>query len=251
MRDLIPLWLLLAGFGGGVTGSVAGLASLVSYPALLAVGVPALSANMTNTVALVFSGVGSVWGSRPELSGQPAQLRRLCLLALAGGISGAVLLLVTPARAFDLLVPWLIAAGSLGILVRRRVRPVPDEPGAARRRWILDLAVFLIALYGGYFGAAAGVVLLAVLLLVTAESLPRSNAVKNLLLGLANAVAAVAFVIVGPVRWADALPLAAGFLVGGRVGPSIVRRVPAGPLRAVIACGGIGLAVHLGLDAYG
>lgn len=251
MRHLIFLWLVLAGFGGGVAGSVAGLASLVSYPALLAAGVPALSANMTNTVALVFSGVGSVWGSRPELTAHSAPLRRLCLVALAGGITGAVLLLVTPARAFDLLVPWLIAAGSLGILVRRRTRAVPDGIATGHRRLVLDVAVFLIALYGGYFGAAAGVVLLAVLLLLTTDSLPRSNAVKNLLLGLANAVAAIAFVIVGPVRWADAVPLAIGFLVGGRVGPAIVRRVPAAPLRAAIACGGIGLAVHLGLTAYG
>lgn len=249
MHTLDPLWLLLAGVGGGIAGSVAGLASLVSYPALLAVGIPAVTANMTNTVALVFSGVGSVWGSRPELQEPPTALRRLCLSALAGGLTGAALLLVTPARAFDLLVPWLVAAGSLGILVRRRTREAPRR-AAPRRAGVLGLAVYLIALYGGYFGAAAGVVLLAVLLFATAENLARSNAVKNLLLGLANTVAAVTFVVVGPVRWSAALPLAVGFLAGGRVGPAIVRRVPAGPLRALIACGGLALAVHLGLDAY-
>lgn len=248
MPPLDALWLALAGLGGGLAGSVAGLASLVSYPALLAVGLPALSANMTNTVALVFSGVGSVWGSRPELTGQPPRLRRLGAVAVAGGTSGAILLLVTPAKVFTLVVPGLIAAASLAIVLRRKAGRV--APRRARPAWLLDLAVFLIALYGGYFGAAAGVVLLAVLLVATAEGLARSNAVKNLLLGLANAVAAVAFAVAGPVHWLDALPLAAGFLVGGRLGPAVVRRVPAGPLRALIACAGLGLAIRLGIAAY-
>ena len=110
--------------------------------------------------------------------------------------------------------------------------------------------VFLVALYGGYFGAAAGVIMLAVLLLATAQPLAGANALKNLLLGMANAVAAICFAAFGPVRWWDVLPLAAGFLVGGRLGPIIVRRVPAWPLRALIAGAGLGLAVHLGLDAY-
>lgn len=248
MRNLDLLWLLLAGFGGGLTGSIAGLASLVSYPALLAVGIPALTANMTNTVALVFSGVGSVWGSRPELAAHPARLRSLGGAAVAGGIVGAALLFLTPAHFFALLVPWLIGLGSLGVLARRRA-PV----GAATRRErpvLLATAVFFVSLYGGYFGAASGVVLLAVLLAMTTVDFARSVALKNLLLGLANAVAAAAFVFEGPVRWSAAVPLAAGFLVGGRLGPGIVRRVPAGPLRVFIACGGVALAVHLGLGAY-
>ena len=110
--------------------------------------------------------------------------------------------------------------------------------------------MFLITVYGGYFGAAAGVLLLALLLSVSGESLARSNAMKNLVLGLANAVASVAFIAFGPVRWSAVVPLAAGFLVGGRLGPLVVRRAPAGPLRVLIACAGLGLAVHLGLDAY-
>jgi hypothetical protein len=110
--------------------------------------------------------------------------------------------------------------------------------------------VFLVTVYGGYFGAAAGVLLLALLLIATGEPLARRNAMKNLLLGLANAVAAVVFVVFGPVRWSAVLPLAVGFLVGGRLGPLVVRRAPPGPLRAVIACAGLALAVHLGVDAY-
>jgi uncharacterized membrane protein YfcA len=248
------LWLILAGFGGGLVGSVAGLASLVSYPALLAIGLPPVTANVSNTVALVFSSIGSVWGSRPELTGQRARVRHLAYVAIAGGITGAVLLLATPSSAFAKVVPWLIGLASLGILVPRR----PSAMAAAARAGghhppglVVVLCVFLVTVYGGYFGAGAGVLLLSILLITTAESLARSNAMKNVLLGLANGMAAVLFVFFGPVRWSAVIPLAIGFLVGGRLGPIVVRRTPAGPLRVVIACGGLGLAVHLGLDAYG
>jgi uncharacterized membrane protein YfcA len=166
---------------------------------------------------------------------------------LAGGAAGATLLLLTPSSAFARLVPWLIGLASLVVLVPRAAprRPVPDVPG-----WEITLSVFGVAVYGGYFGAAAGVVLLAVLMLTTGEVLARSNAMKNLVLGLANAVAAVAFAAFGPVHWLAVVPLAAGFFIGGRAGPVLVRRAPAGPLRILIAAGGVGLAVHLGLDAY-
>jgi uncharacterized protein len=249
LGHLNPVWLVLAGFGGGLTGSVAGLASLVSYPALLAVGLPPVTANVTNTVALVFSSIGSVSGSRPELIGQRRLAWRLGAIAIAGGVSGGALLLATPSSAFSLIVPWLIGVASLGILVRRNpARPAPTE--LHRPTWVLTAGVYLVAVYGGYFGAAAGVLLLALLLLSTGEPLARSNALKNLLLGLANGVAALAFVAFGPVRWSAVIPLAAGFLLGGRLGPNIVRKAPPGPLRALIAGAGLALAVHLGLDAY-
>ena len=255
MGNLDPVWLVLAGFGGGVAGSVAGLASLVSYPALLAVGLPPVTANVSNTVALVFSSIGSVWGSHPELKGQRAQARRWGYVAVGGGITGGVLLLATPSSEFALIVPWLIGLASVGILIPRKPTAVERHalaPGGPRPPTVAaTVGVFLIGVYGGYFGAGAGVMLLALLLLTTDESLARSNAMKNLLLGLANGVAALAFVAFGPVRWSAAVPLAAGFLVGGRLGPIVVRRAPAGPLRAVVAIAGLGLAVHLALDAYG
>jgi uncharacterized membrane protein YfcA len=240
----------LAGLGGGLTGSVAGLASLVSYPALLAAGLTPVTANVSNTVALVCSSIGSVSASRLELRGQRPRALRLGGIAIAGGVVGGVLLLATPSDAFALIVPWLIGFASLAILVRRG----PAQRSLARRlgsRSGLGLGVFLVAVYGGYFGAAAGVLMLALLLLSDTESLAKSNAMKNLLLGLANGVAAVAFALFGPVRWSAVLPLGAGFLVGGRLGPMIVRRTPAAPLRVLIACAGIALAVHLGVDAYG
>jgi len=249
LTGLDPLWLVLAGFGAGLAGSVAGLASLVSYPALLALGLPPVTANVSNTVALVFSSIGSVWGSRPEFTGQQARARYLGPIAVAGGLMGGTLLLETPSRTFTLVVPWLIGLAALTIVIPRD--PGRLAPDALRRpNWKLSVGVFLVAVYGGYFGAAAGVLLLALLIVATAESLARDNAMKNLLVGLANAVAAIAFAIFGPVRWLPVIPLAVGCLIGGRLGPTIVRRFPATPLRVLIACGGLGLAVHLGLDAY-
>ena len=212
-------------------------------------GLPPVTANVTNTVSLVFSSVGSVWGSRPELAGQRQQARHLAGFAAGGGICGGLLLLATPSEDFALIVPWMIGLASLAILIRRD--PARIGPPVGRHpTWPLTVGVFLVGVYGGYFGAAAGVILLALLLISTAEPLARSTALKNLLLGLANAVAAAAFVAFGTVRWSAAVPLALGFLIGGRFGPIVVRRAPAGPLRALIACAGLGLAVHLGLDAY-
>jgi uncharacterized membrane protein YfcA len=243
------LLLVLAGVGAGLSGSIAGLASLVSYPALLAFGLAPVTANVTNTVALVFSSAGSVAGSRPELRGQRARVRHLGVVAIAGGIVGGVLLLLTPRDSFERVVPWLIGLGSLTILWPRRPMPQPDvaHPPASR---LLVVGVFLIGIYGGYFGAAAGVLMVALLLIATPETLARLNALKNVLLGLANAVAAIIFAVFGPVHWVAVIPLAAGLLVGARVGPIVVRHSPARALRVLIALAGVGLAIHLGLDAY-
>jgi uncharacterized membrane protein YfcA len=243
------LLLVLAGFGAGLTGSIAGLASLISYPAMLAVGLAPVTANVTNTVALVFSGVGSFVGSRPELAGQRARIRRLGGISLAGGIAGSALLLLTPGDAFERIVPWLVGLGSLTILVVRRPTTLIDAPHKPDSA-VFITAVFLIGVYSGYFGAGAGVLLLALLLFATSETLARSNALKNLVLGLSNGAAALIFVIFGSVSWSAAAPMAVGLFIGARLGPLVVRHVPARGLRIVIALAGIGLAVHLGLDAY-
>ena len=246
--------LVVAGVVAGLTGSIAGLASLASYPALLAVGLPPVTANVTNTVALVCSTVGSVSASRLELRGQRARVRRLALVAIGGGLCGAALLLLTPSRSFELVVPWFIGIASLAILARRHVESVVesvvDHVHRAHDGHAVTAGVALIGVYGGYFGAAAGVLLLALLLWATGESLPRSNAAKNVVLGAANAVAAVAFVCFADVRWSAVLPLGVGLLVGGRTGPAVVRRVPAAPLRAVIGAAGLVLAATLAVDVY-
>jgi hypothetical protein len=247
-------FLVLAGAGAGLTGSIAGLASLISYPALLAIGIPPVTANVTNTVALVLNSVGSVSASRPELTGQARRLVPLAGAALLGGTAGAVLLLLTPSGAFERIVPVLIAGASAAILVQRpprqlaaeghREHPVPRDP-----KW-LAFGTFAIAIYGGYFGAAAGVLMLAMYLLGTGETLPRGNAMKNLILGVANSVAAIGFIVFTSVAWSAALPLAIGLFTGGRLGPRVVRRAPQTALRRVIAVAGLALAIHLGIQAF-
>jgi uncharacterized membrane protein YfcA len=243
-------WLLLvvAGVAGGLAGSIAGLASLTTYPALLAVGLGPVAANVTNTVALVFSSAGSVSGSRPELTGQGARVRRLGVSALLGGVTGCGLLLLTAEATFERLAPWLIGFASLAILVRPRPRPL-QQPGH-RDGPAMHAGVYLVGIYGGYFGAAAGVILLALLLLGTTEPLATSNALKNALLGLANAVAAVGFALLAPVEWLAIVPLAAGLFAGARLGPVVVRHAPADALRVLIGLAGLALAVVLAGDAY-
>lgn len=244
----VPL-LVFAGVFAGLAGSIAGLASLISYPALLAAGLAPVTANVTNTVALVFSSVGSAAGSRVELRGQWAAVRRLAPVAVLGGLTGGALLLAGPPGAFERIVPVLIGFASLAILVTRRPR---EHSGLAARPHSPKVlgGVFLIGIYGGYFGAAAGVLLLALFLAVMPDSLARCNALKNVVLGMANLVAAVLFALLGSVDWLAAAPLAAGLLVGGRIGPIVVRHSPARALRVLIALAGIGLAIRLGFDAY-
>ena len=236
--------LLLAGIGAGLTGTIAGLASLVSYPALLVAGLPPVAANVTNTVALVFNGAGAALGNRAELTGQWRRVRQLGVASVLGGIVGGGLLLTTSSEAFAKIVPWLIGLGSVTILLRR-----PLELGK-RPGWPTLVGTFFIGIYGGYFGAAAGVLLLAVLLATTTDTLARVSALRNVVLALANGVAAVGFVLFGPVVWWAVVPLGVGFFIGGRLGPIVVRHAPADPLRVVIALAGVGLAVYLGFDAY-
>ncbi|MBS1693015.1 MAG: sulfite exporter TauE/SafE family protein [Actinobacteria bacterium] len=242
--------LLLAGVGGGLVGSIAGLASLTTYPALLAVGLPPVAANVTNTVALVFNGVGSIAGSRPELRGQGPWLVRTVPLMVLGGAAGAGLLLLTPASGFEKLVPILIALASLTIVLPRRAL---DGAKPRKRRAVVLLegaAIFLVGVYAGYFGAAAGVVLLALLLRAGGATLAHANAAKNVMLGISNSVAAVAFAFLAPVDWLAVVPLGIGCLIGSRLGPVVVRHSPATPLRILIGVAGLCLAVKLGIDAY-
>jgi uncharacterized protein len=247
-------FLVAAGVGAGLTGSIAGLASLISYPALLTLGIPPVTANVTNTVALVMNGVGSVAASRPELKGQGRRLVPLALAAVLGGAAGAALLLLTPTEAFERIVPFLIAGAAAAILVQRPPRELALEGVRAHLGrpdpWWLPFGTFAVAIYGGYFGAAAGVLLLAMYLLGTGEGLPRGNAMRNVILGVANSVAAVGFIVFASVAWSAVLPLALGLLAGGALGPRVVRRAPQKHLRRLIAIAGLGLAVHLGIQAY-
>ena len=272
MSAVEAIGLIFAGIGGGLTGSVAGLASLVTYPSLLAIGLPPVTANVTNTVALLFSSVGSVSASRPELVGQRRHVQRLAVAGVTGGALGGALVLLTPGDSFEKAVPWLIGLASLAILIRRRLVDVPLEErpvvrtAPATGRSVPDhrhhrhahadtstgvlAAIGVVGIYAGYFGAGAGVMMLSLLLYVTGDSLPRANAVKNVVLGLSNGVAALTFAVFGPVRWLVVVPLGFGLFIGGRLGPVVVRRTPHAPLRIGIAVAGVGLAIKLALDAY-
>jgi uncharacterized protein len=246
------LLLAVAGFGAGLSGSMAGLASLFSYPALLAVGLPAVTANVTNTVALVFSSVGSFWASRPELAGQGPLVRRYAVITGLGGAVGAGLLLVTPASAFEAVVPLLVGGAAVVLLFQPRIRAAVTRVGPADHRAhpAVIAGVFLVAVYGGYFGAAAGVLLLALLLVALPVSLLQGNAVKNLLLGVSNLVAAVGFAVFGPVDWLAVLPVAIGVLAGSRLGPVVARHLPGTALRVGIGVAGLGLATVLAAQAW-
>jgi uncharacterized membrane protein YfcA len=249
MTSYQVLVLLAAGMLGGIASTVASIASVVSYPVLLALGLPPLSANVTNTVSLVLTGAGSVLGSRPELRGQRGRVLRFGAATALGGAAGAAVLLLAPASAFSVVVPVLIGASSLLLLVQPKIRGMSPRAGAERSWWRLA-AVFGVGAYVGYFGAAGGVLLLAVLSATISEPLVRVNAIKNALTGAANGVAAVIFAILAPVHWAFVPPLAAGFLVGGFTGPRIIRRLPVTALRAGVSVCGLALAIKLGLTAY-
>jgi uncharacterized membrane protein YfcA len=241
--------LLAAGALGGIASTVASIASVVSYPVLLALGLPPLSANVTNTMSLVLTGAGSVLGSRPELAGQRERVLRLGVITALGGGAGAAVLLLAPPSAFGFVVPVLIGGSALLLLAQPMIRGLSPRPGAERSRWRLA-GVFGVAAYVGYFGAAGGVLLLAMLAAMISESLIRINAIKNAISGAANGVAAIMFAGFAPVHWIFVPPLAAGFLVGGFTGPRLVRRLPVKALRVFVALCGLALAVKLGAAAY-
>jgi uncharacterized protein len=237
--------LLGAGVLAGLVGTAGGITSLISYPALLAVGVPALAANVANIVALVACWPGSALASRAELEGRRPWLLRWAPVAAAGGALGAALLLSTPAGVFARVVPFLVAAGSLTLLAQprlaaRRQRRQTHPGGPA-----LPVGLVAVSLYNGYFGAGSGVMALALMLLTVDGNLPKANALKNMLIGAATVVAAIALVGFGPVTWVAVVPLAAGMFIGATLGPRLARRLPANVLRWTVALLGLALAVEL------
>jgi uncharacterized protein len=232
-----------AGVLAGIVGTAGGITSLISYPALLAVGVPALTANVANIVALVACGPGAALASRPELAGRADWVRRWSVAAAAGGTAGAVLLLLTPPGSFARIVPYLVALGSVALLVQPWVSALRDGRGWGKPA-VLLVGLLVISTYSGYFGAGSGVLTLALLLFTVDSELVRANALKNLI-GGATAISALILVLAGPVDWTVVLPLAAGLFTGSLIGPKVARRVPAGILRWLVALVGLGVAAWL------
>lgn len=234
--------LVAAGFGAGVVGFVTGLASIVSYPALLAVGLSPVSANVTNTVALVAVGAGSVTNSYAELAKGGRSLIAQSAFAALGGTVGAVVLLVAPEGSFEAIVPVLVVLAAVAMLMQPRLRAL-----AAQRKFpkLYPFGIFVTSIYGGYFGAGAGVIIMALIMICTSESIWRASILKSYLLGLANLVAAVLFAVLGPVHWLAALAMALGCFAGGWLGPPIVKVIPPNLLRIAVALCAFGLAIWL------
>jgi uncharacterized membrane protein YfcA len=244
----------LAGGAAGFINTVAGSGTLVTFPTLLAFGVPPVTANVSNNIGLVPGSVSGAIGWRSELTGQRPRVLRLGSASLAGGTVGAVLLLWLPESAFGAIVPVLVGLGivlvAIGPWVNRRVAATaaPDDAEEVEprdRRWVWP-AVAATGVYGGYFGAAQGILLIAVLGLGTRDTLHRDNALKNVLAGVVNGVAAVVFIVVADVDWVIVALIAVGSVVGAQVGARAGRRMPAPLLRAfIIVVGVTALAVFL------
>jgi uncharacterized membrane protein YfcA len=239
--------LVLAGAAAGLIGSAGGITSLVSYPALLAVGLPALPANIANNVALVACWPGSALASKPELRGKAPWLRRWAPVAVVGAATGSALLLLTPSGVFARVVPFLVAAGSLALLFEPRLTAWRHRHGNQHRKVALPAGLVVLSLYNGYFGAGAGVMILTLMLVLVDGHLPTANALKNMLIGAAAVVSAAIFLLFGSVDWSAAVPLGLGMLAGSRVGPLVARRLPAGLLRWLIVLLGMVLAIYLWL----
>jgi uncharacterized membrane protein YfcA len=241
--------ILLAGLAAGTINTVVGSGTLITFPTLLAFGVPPVTANVSNTIGLVPGGIAGAIGYRRELAGQRPRVLRLATASLVGGIVGAVLLLVLPDDAFAAIVPVLILLGCVLVVLQPRisawVAARHDAAGGLPHHgaWWVWPGVLLTGVYGGYFGAAQGVLLMAVLGIGVDESLQRLNAVKNVLAAIVNAIAGLLFIAVAEVDWQVVALIAVGSVVGAQIGATVGRRLPAAVLRVVIVVVGVAALV--------
>lgn len=237
-----------AGLGAGFINGVAGGGSLVSFPVLLAIGLPALNANVTSTVGIWSGYVGGSAGFRSEISTQRENLRKLAVPTLAGSVAGVVLLLGTPASAFSTLAPYLIliACGLFALqpLLSRHLQ-ARRKPGAGRPVLLLDLPVFLASTYGSYFGAGLGVLLLGILGSLLPEDLKKISGLRSAMSLVINTIAAVAFIAFAPVSWSAAGVMAGGSLAGGYLGSLFAKWVPTSVLRVLVIAVGLAAAGRL------
>lgn len=241
------------GMAAGAVNTIVGAGSLITFPLLLAVGYPPVVANVSNTVGLIPGSVSGAFGYRRELEGQRPRLVRLCAAGGLGGLSGGLILLAMPDAVFEGVVPFLIALACVLVLLqptlaRRLEKRAAGRAPAARPDVGIGLlaGVFLSGIYGGYFGAAQGVLLLGLLGIGLNEHLQRINAGKNVIAATINFAAAVLFVLVADVSWQVALLLGAGSVVGGQIGARVGRRMPAAVLRAAVLAVGIVAIVRIG-----
>ncbi len=244
--------ILLAGVAAGTINTIVGSGTLITFPTLLAFGVPPVTANVSNTVGLVPGSISGAIGYRRELSGQRSRVLRLCVASFIGGTVGAVLLLVLPAAAFEAIVPGLIVLGLVLVVLQPRISAWVAQRHEAtggmpyHGTWWVWPGVAATGVYGGYFGAAQGVLLMAVLGTGVDDSLQRLNAVKNVLSAVVNAVAGLIFAVVADVDWWIVLVIGIGAVIGGQIGATVGRRLPPLGLRiTIVIVGVVALGVFL------
>jgi uncharacterized membrane protein YfcA len=229
-----------AGLAAGTINTIVGSGSLITFPVLLAFGFRPLDANVSNTVGLVPGSMSGAFGYRRELSGQRSRAISLGISSGAGGLTGAVLLLAFPG-AFETIIPALIAVALVLVLAGPRLSKALTQHRHAEshRSWPLAVLFFATAVYGGYFGAGMGIIMIALLTIFVPDGIQRLNGLKNVLASLINGVAAILFIAVGPVRWDAAVLIATGSILGGQVGATVGRKLPPQALRATIICVGL------------
>ncbi|SCG45728.1 sulfite exporter TauE/SafE family protein [Micromonospora humi] len=239
--------LVVAGLAAGTVNAVAGGGSLITFPALIATGLPPVAANVSNSVAVFPGYVASVAGSRADLPRGRA-LWSLLPTAAVGTVVGCVLLLATPARAFEVVVPFLVLGATAILAFQDPLRRLVGHPArlSPRRRTVTVQTMVLVGtVYGGYFGAALGVMLVAGLALVLDATLARVTAVKNLLSAMVGLTTLVVFALFGPVQWVAVAVVAPATLVGGYAGARLARRLPAVVLKTVIVLFGTVIGLYL------
>ena len=245
------LLLVCAGFLAGAMNALAGGGSFVSLPALIGAGVPSVQANASSTVALFPGGVASAWTYHERLG--PicgADLRRMLAVTVAGGLAGALLLLWTPGTMFNLVLPWLLLLATLALAFARRIGTAMrgrfhSPPG------LVLLVQFGLGIYGGYFGGAVGLMMVACWSVFGEADIKALNAPRTLLVSAANAVAALTFILAGAVRWPETLAVLAGGLVGGYAGARLGRVLPPGLTRAMTLACTIAITAVFFVRAYG
>ncbi|MEV4646114.1 sulfite exporter TauE/SafE family protein [Saccharopolyspora sp. NPDC049357] len=242
--------LVVVGFLSGAVNAVAGGGSLLVFPALLATGMPPLVANVTNSVAQGPGFVGAAVSQRDDLTGSPRRLWTTSIAACAGSALGCALLMVLPGEVFDAVVPALVGLSAVLMAFQNTIRKWLGSPaeGAPDRTVLLTVGIFLASIYGGYFGGARSVILIAILVLAATDSMRRLNALKSWLGMIGSAATLVVYALIAPVDWIAVAMLVPTTVIGGYAGGKLAQRLPSTLLRYLVVVIAAGVAIYMVLD---
>ncbi|WP_406860077.1 sulfite exporter TauE/SafE family protein [Streptomyces sp. HUAS MG47] len=246
----LSIWEVLAvfaaGIGAGTINTIVGSGTLITFPVLLLTGLPPVTATVSNALGLIPGSISGAIGYREELKGQRRRVLRLGALAAAGGLCGAILLLMLPPRAFETIVPVLVALALVLVVLQPRISKAVQARRARNGTHgdpdggpLLLTGLFLASIYGGYFTAAQGIIYLSLMGMLLNDTLQRLNAVKNVLAAIVNSIAALFFLFVADFDWTAVLLIAVGSAIGGQIGAKVGRRLPPTVLRGVIVAVGL------------